>query len=221
MSTLRIIFEYRQAYLAGLSVTLQLCAWAWVCGLTMGAILALLCDRWPRGMGIPLRGLTRFVEAIPILVLLFWAHYPLQTALGVVIPPFITMAVLLAFVNTLTVYGIVWTGIQNVPREFAEVARVCGVSKSRTYWRIKVPLALRNALGSLTSSQVYILHLSIFGSLISVDEIFRISQRINSVAYRPVEVYTGLAVFFLIVCLPLNLLANRLRVRFATAKPQQ
>lgn len=221
MSVFNIIVEYRQAYLSGLWVTLQLCAWAWIGGLTIGAMLALLCDQWPRGLGIPLRSVSRFVEAIPILVLLFWAHYPLQAALGVVIPPFITMAVLLTAVNTLTVYGIVWTGIQGVPHEYVEVARVCGVSKSRTYWKIKVPLALRNALGPLTSSQVYVLHLSIFGSLIAVDEIFRISQRINSVAYKPVEVYTGLAVFFLIVCLPLNLLASRLRKKFSDRRLQQ
>jgi polar amino acid transport system permease protein len=105
-------------------------------------------------------------------------------------------------------------GIQSVPHEYIEVAVVCGVPTSRIYWQIKIPLAFRYALGPLTSSQVNVLHLSIFGSLISVDEIFRVSQRINSVAYKPVEVYTGLAVFFVIVCLPLNLLASRLRKRF-------
>ena len=117
---------------------------------------------------------------------------------------------MLIVVNTFAVYGVVWSSINAVPAEYVEVARVCGVTPAVVYWYIKIPLALRNALGPLTSSQVYVLHLSIFGSLISVDEIFRVSQRINAVVYRPVEVYTGLAVLFVIVCVPLNILAARL-----------
>jgi len=218
MSVLEVLIEYRQAYLSGIWVTLQLCAVAWCGGLIAGGVLALLCDRWPVALGLPLRGISRTVEAIPILVLLFWAHYPLQSALGIVIPPFVTMATLLTGINLLTVYGIIWQGIRAVPREYIEAATVCGVPKTRIYWRIKIPLALRNALGALTSSQILVLHLSIFGSLISVQEIFRVSQQINAVTYRPTEVYSGLAVFFLCICLPLNLLAAHLHKKYSSER---
>ena len=58
------------------------------------------------------------------------------------------------------------------------------------------------------------LQATLFASLISVDEIFRVAQRINAVEYKPVEVYTALALFFLLVCLPLNGVALLLRHRF-------
>jgi ABC-type amino acid transport system permease subunit len=140
--------------------------------------------------------------------LLFWLHYPAQVALGVTVDPFYTMICLLAVLNVLAVFGILRGAITAVSAELIEVARVCGVRRERIFWRIKLPLALRSALGPLTSAQVNILQLSIFGSLISVEELFRVSQRINAQIYQPVQVYSGLAVFFLAVCLPLNLLAR-------------
>ena len=55
------------------------------------------------------------------------------------------------------------------------------------------------------------LHATLFASLISVEELFRVSQRINSTIYRPIEIYTALALFFLVVCLPINLFAVYLK----------
>ena len=48
------------------------------------------------------------------------------------------------------------------------------------------------------------LQATLFASLISVDEIFRVAQRINATIYRPIEIYTCLGMFFLLICLPLN-----------------
>lgn len=212
-SIVKVISEHRIAYLTGLLVTVKLCGIAWVGGLACGGVLALASEWWPRLIGWPVALLSRMTEAIPIMVLLFWLHYPAQSILNVSIDPFYTTAGLLTTLNMLAVFGILHRAILTVPSEYIEVARVCGVGRSRTFWRIKFPLALRSAIGSLASSQVNILQLSIFGSLIAVEELFRISQRINAQIYQPVQVYTGLALFFLAVCLPLNLLARYLESR--------
>jgi His/Glu/Gln/Arg/opine family amino acid ABC transporter permease subunit len=215
MGIVRVILDYRDAYIAGLYVTLKLCGIAWVGGLVCGSAVALAAEWLPRLVAWPVAVFSRITEAIPILVLLFWLHYPVQSALGVVIDPFITTVALLTVLNTLAVFGILHAAILKVSVELVELARVSGVTRPRTFWRIKFPLALRSAIGSLTSSQVNVLQLSIFGSLISVGELFRTSQRINAQIYKPVEVYTGLAVFFLIVCLPLNLIGRHFDRRLA------
>jgi polar amino acid transport system permease protein len=213
MSIIEVVSEFRSAYLSGLTVTLKLCTVAWTVGLLGGSAIAFSTEWWPRVIGWPVQILSRVTEAIPILVLLFWLHYPAQVALGVTIDPFYTMICLLTGLNMLAVFGILRGAILKVPAELVEVGRVYGVGRERVFWRIKLPLALRSALGPLTSAQVNILQLSIFGSLISVEELFRISQRINAQIYQPVQVYTGLALFFLAVCLPLNLLARYFQKR--------
>ena len=208
MTLLQILYQYRSAYFEGLLVTLRLCAFAWSVGLIIGGALAFSAERSPKLIGRPVYVLGRIVEAVPILVMLFWLHYPLQAELGVVIDPFITTGALLAALNALAVCGILRRAVDNVPADLIEVARVCGITPNRAFWKLQLPLALRAALGPLTSSQVAVLQMSIFGGLISVGELFRVSLRINAEIYQPVEVYTGLGLFFLAVCVPLNLLAR-------------
>jgi ABC-type amino acid transport system permease subunit len=47
-----------------------------------------------------------------------------------------------------------------------------------------------------------------------VEEIFRVAQRINAQIYRPIEIYTALGVFFLAVCVPVNIAALYFKARF-------
>jgi ABC-type amino acid transport system permease subunit len=80
--------------------------------------------------------------------------------------------------------------------------------------RIELPIVARQTIPSLLFIQVSMLQATLFASLISVDEIFRVCQQINSQIYRPVQIYTALAVLFLAICLPMNGLAYWLRARF-------
>ena len=209
-----VLIENRAAYLSGLVVTLQICAVAWILGLLGGTFAALLAHWQPKLIGLPLSATSRISEAVPVLVLLFWLHYPAQSALGVVVDPFYTTSLLLAILNSLAVYGIIVRAIMQVPKDLIEAATVCGIPSVQTFWRIKLPLALRASLGSLFTAQINVLQLSIFGGLIAVEELFRVSQQINSQVYQPVNVYSILGLFFLFGCLPMNLFAQQLEKRF-------
>lgn len=54
-----------------------------------------------------------------------------------------------------------------------------------------------------------------FASLIGVEELFRVVQRLNAQMLRPVELYTALAASYAALCLPLYLAANYLNERLA------
>ena len=209
-----ILAQYFEAWMRGLSVTLQLASIIWVAGLTGGAALAMLSRRWQR-VGMTVRVFSFVLSGVPILVLLFWFHYPAQQALGAVIDPFWTACFVLTVVNIAAVEQVVTSTWRSLPREFFDAARVCGLSPRIILRRIEVPLLLRQLIGPLLLSQVVMLHMTLFASLISVDEIFRMAQRINAEVYRPVEVYSLLGIFFLAVSLPLNAAALYLRRRYS------
>lgn len=215
MDIFSLIFEYRHAYLSGLAGTLKICLFAWLSGITIGCILSFFSEIFKKYFDNILITINKIIEAIPILVILFWLHYPFQSSLGIVINPLSTTMLLLAILNILKVFVILKEAMRNIPRETIEIASVMNVNKWKIFLGIKLPLSIRNCIGQLTSQQVNILQLSIFGGLISADEIFRTSQRINAEVYQPVEVYSGLAIFFLIVCFPLNLLAEKLKSKYA------
>lgn len=211
---IEIIVTYKEAFLKGLCVTLALAAITWGVGLVIGSILGFLSTHWHKSWGIAIRSFSFLLSGIPILVLLFWLHYPAQQILGVVIHPFYTAALVLSLVNVFGVEMIVRGAIQAVPSEFRDAGRVSGLSRWTIIFRIDLPLILRYVLSPLLVSQVIMLHMTLFASLISVEELLRMAQRINAQIYKPVEIYTALGLFFLIVSLPINGLALILKQKF-------
>lgn len=214
MSTLDILWAYRREFLGGLFVTLKLCALIWPIGIIAGTIVGAAGAHWKRTVGAASRGISFVLSGVPILVFLFWLHYPLQTMLGVVIQPFYTAVTALSIVNTLLIAETVRRVLLDFPRQYVLAARVCGISASRTVMQVQLPIVFRQVLPALLVSQVGMLQATLFASLISVDEIFRIAQRINSEVYKPVEIYSALAVLFIAVCLPMHATASFLREKY-------
>ena len=214
MSTWEILVQYRQGLLSGLIVTGRLCLIIWLAGLLLGTFLGALGARYPRSAGRFSRAGSFLLTGIPVLVLLFWLHYPAQSMLGVQVEGFVTAAFALTLVNTFIVADTVQEALATFPRDYREAALVLGMKPNEILWFIELPLIFRRVTPSLLLSQVSMLQATLFASLISVDEVFRIAQRINAEVYRPIQIYTALAILFLLLCLPINGLALILEKKF-------
>ena len=199
-----ILWTYRVGFLQGLAVTLQMAAIIWSVGIVAGAALGWMGAKYRMGIGLPSRIFSFALSGVPTLVFLFWLHYPAQAVFNVVIDPFITATFTFTIVNIFSVSDIVRGAIVDFPAQYITAARVCGLTPSQTFFKIQLPLLLRGILPSLLMLQVVMLHTTLFASLISVEEIFRVAQRINASIYKPVEIYTALGFFFLAVSLPIN-----------------
>lgn len=214
MNTLDILIRYQSAFVNGLTVTFQLAAIAWVIGLTLGAVLGAAAHSWTIAIGIPLRAAAFLLSGTPFLVLLYWAHFPFQAILGVVINPFITAAVVLTCLNTVLVAEL-WRGaLDDFRTEYRLAGLVCGMSRIEALMHIEIPLLFRTVLPTLLALQIFILQSTLFTSLISVNEIFRVAQQIDSEVHRPIQIFTALALFFLLLCIPAYGVAFWLRGRF-------
>jgi len=214
MSVFDIIIKYMPAFLNGLTVTMQLSAIIWGCGLFLGAALGLAAEKYKLYVGIPARATSFLLSGIPILVFLFWLHYPAQAMFNLVIDPFYTAALTLSIVNIFGVADIVRAALSDFPQQYLTAAKVTGLTRMQTILNIQLPLVLRQVIPGLLVLQVVMLHTTLFASLISVEEIFRVAQRINAQIYKPVEIYTALGVFFLAVSLPVNGFAMWLKYKF-------
>ncbi|MDD2326537.1 MAG: ABC transporter permease subunit [Alphaproteobacteria bacterium] len=213
MTVLDILITYHIAFLQGLAVTLQLCAVIWSVGIAGGIALG-IAGAQSKGWGRVVQWTSFGFSAIPALVILFWLHYPAQAVFNVVIDPFYTAAFTLALVNLFGVGEVVRQAVSDFPAQYLTAGRVCGMTTRQIVRHVQLPILFRQLLPSILILQVGMLHASLFASLISVEEIFRVAQRINSIIYRPIEIYTALALFFLAVCLPINLFAAWLKKRY-------
>lgn len=208
-----IIIKNKVGFLKGLSVTFQICLFVWVIGTAIGIIIGYFSSK-NKVLTHFIKSISFIISGVPVLVFLFWLHYPAQSFLNISVDPFYTATFMLTILNIIAVSEIVSNGINNLPNQYLEVAKVCGMNNKDTFLKIQLPLIARHILPSLLTAQVNILHLSLFASLISVEEIFRVSQRVISIEYKPVEVYTALGIFFLLVSLPINGFAIYLKQKF-------
>ncbi len=213
MNVLDILINYHEGFLQGLAVTLQLYAIIVVVGVLAGIAFGIFAAT-NKGAGYVSQGAAFFLGAVPTLVFLFWLHYPIQAIFNVVIDPFITASFTLSIVNFFAVSELVRQSVRDFPQQYLIAGRVCGLGTRDLVLKIQLPMLFRQLLPGLLVTQVGMLHATLFASLISVEEIFRVAQRINAQIYKPVEIYTALGIFFLAVCLPINLFAQWFKQKY-------
>lgn len=207
MTVFDIIVDYRGVLLSGLVVTLGLVFVVWLSGIVFGVLFGMLAHRQKGSVGFTLKFFAFFFASTPVLVLLFWLHYPLQALLNIVIIPFITAAFALSVINIIGIAQIIRDTLDDFPEQYAVAGKVCGLNAKEIFLKIEFPIIFRQIIPQFLTLQVNMLQMTLFASLISVQELFRVAQQINALIYKPVEIYSALAVFFIAICLPLNVFA--------------
>jgi His/Glu/Gln/Arg/opine family amino acid ABC transporter permease subunit len=207
---LDIISSYWPAFLKGTTVTLAAAAAASLFGLASGIPIGWIAGKPNRFLRGLLGSGKWFLSVVPLLIIIMWVYYPLQSLTGIDMGPFWSTVVALAAVNLLIVGQVVCDARQTVPHELRIASEMYGGSFRHLLTRVEGPFVLRIALPTLVASQIVILHATLLGSFIGMDEILKTASHINSIVYRPIEIFTILAAIFALICLPLMLLASKL-----------
>lgn len=195
---LAVLWEYRATFASGFGVTISLLGVAMVIGTILGALLAMMARWEPLGLLRDLlNGLAFVSTAIPALVILFWVHYPAQALLDVRLSGFFSATITLVGLNALAVCRIILDQAESFPKQFLIAARVSGLRRSTILRRIYAPILLRAIVPRWIDQQVFILHCTLLASFISVEEIFRVAQRVNATVYEPVTIYTAMGLLYL------------------------
>ena len=215
MSLWTILERHGAALALGLQTTIELCLIIWVISLVLGSILGILSHQFPRTFGGLVIMAAVLVGGIPPIVFLFWLYYPAQAIAGINVPPFATAAVGLSAIGVVLVADLIRQTFTHFPKHYVTAARVLGVSNNRIIMKIILPIAIRSAFPTLLLVIVTLFQMTFFAAFLSVPELFRVAQQVNSIAYRPVEIYTALALFCLAVSVPIHILAAILKSRWA------
>jgi His/Glu/Gln/Arg/opine family amino acid ABC transporter permease subunit len=215
MNIFEIFSTYKEGFSQGLGVTLRLCFMVWFIGIILGTLFGILSAKYNKSFGLITKIISTLISGVPVIVLLYWLYYPLQQQLQIDIPAFNIAVFAFSFVNVFIVADLVKNAIKDLPNQYLLSAKVSGLSERSILRKIQIPLIFKQLLGPVLLVQITMLHNSIFASLINVDEIFRQIQRINALVYKPIELYTALAMFFIIITVPLTLIAYYLKKKYA------
>jgi len=189
--------------MSGLQMTLFISATALVCAMLGGLLLAVIdMSRFfvVRAVGITFGELIRNT---PILVQLLWVYYVLPIVFGLRISSLAALLIGLSVYMAAFISEVYRSGIQAVPKGQKEAAEVLGLTPFQSFRRIVLPQAIRLTLPPLASNFVQLIKYSSLGSVISVTEITRRGTELSASTFRPLEIFSFIALVYFCICWPL------------------
>ncbi|MAT72860.1 MAG: amino acid ABC transporter permease [Planctomycetaceae bacterium] len=146
---------------------------------------------------------------IPILVLLIWLYYCLPIVLGVAPSGPATAITALSLSLSAFFAEAVRGGLLSVPEGQYDAAAAVGLSRTQAYLHIILPQAFRVSLPAILTLYVSTIKLTSLASVIAVYELVHTGRGIVASTFRPLEVFTVLALFYVVILMPLMLLVRR------------
>lgn len=199
------VLKYYPALLRGVGVTLSLTGLTILVGTPLGILLGLLLRAPAPLVRYPLLFVTDVVRSLPILILILWVYYIVPVLLSRPDMTSFSLALLALVINLAAfVADVVRASVGAFPRGLIEAGYACGLSRTSVVWHIVMPSVIRELVPTLSLLYIDMLKLSSLASVISVYELVHSADRIRSETFRAIEVFTVVAIVYLIIVMPFS-----------------
>ncbi|QDT78250.1 Arginine transport ATP-binding protein ArtM [Gimesia maris] len=211
------IWRYREALWNGFWMTVYLNVIVLIVGTLIGTLIATARLSPMPSLRILARLYTDIFRSLPLLVFLVWLYFALPPLTGFRMRLDAFPAAMLGLSIHLSAFvaEIVRAGIEAVPKHNIEAAQLFGFSRHQIWRFITAPVAFRIMIPPLFGQYINQVKLSCLASVIAVPELLHTANTISTETFRPLELYTTLAVLFLIMLLPATWLQAYLEKHFS------
>ena len=204
----RVIAENWGLLLAGLWATFVVSFVALGIGVVIGTAVGIL--RLSRNR--VLRSLSwAYIEVLrntPGLVQIIWVYYCLPILVGVDFGAIASCAIALSLQSGAYIGEIVRGGIAGVDKGQSEAARTVGLSAMQTMFRVVLPQAFRRMIAPLVNQVVTLIKYSSLVSVVGVADLTYQAQLLSTTTFRPLEIFSFLALEYLVICACFSYLAG-------------
>lgn len=204
------LWQYRSLIWTGLAYTLLFTVICVVLGLLIGLLTGLGRLSRHKWITAPLRAYIEVFRCTPVLVQLVWFYYALPVLTG------IEMSAMMAATLCLSLYGgafyseIIRGGIISTEAGQTEAGQALGMTRYQVLKRVVLPQAFKRMLPPLMNQSIMQLKNTSLLSVLAVPDLLYQGQVIAHDIYRPLEVYTLIAVLYFAILLPITIWAKRL-----------
>jgi len=208
-----LIERYFPAIMKGVVVTVEIAAAVVVTGLVLGLVLAILRSFRVLPLSALIVVFADVFRALPPLVLVLLVYFGLPNV-GINLPSFTVLWLVLALVLAAFAEEIFWAGILSVPKGQWEAARSTGLGFLATLTSVVLPQALRLTVPPITNRTLAITKNTALGTVIGVGEILNQATTAQSFAGNATPLMMG-AIAYVILFIPVVVLGRFLETRFA------
>lgn len=205
-----MLWKYRSLLASGIGYTLLFTVACVFLGLFFGVVTGLGRLSSNRFVTAPMRAYVEVFRCTPVLVQLVWFYYALPVLTG------IEMSASVAATLCLSLYGgafyseIIRGGIISTEAGQSEAGRALGMTRYQVMKRVVLPQALKRMVPPLVSQSIMQLKNTSLLSVLAVPDLLYQGQVIAHDTYRPLEVYTFVAVAYFAILLPITIWAKRM-----------
>ena len=209
------LWAYRWLILTGLGVTIAYTVGTILLGLVIGLVTGLLrLSRNPM-ITAPLVAYVEIFRCTPLLVQIVWFYYALPVILGIDIPAHVAAVLVLSLYTGAFYAEIIRGGVNSIERGQWDAARAVGMRRSQVMRHVILPQAVKRMIPPFMNQSIIQLKNTSLVSTIAVGDLLYQGTIITAATYRPLEVYTMVAIIYFAVLFPLTLAAQHVERRLA------
>jgi polar amino acid transport system permease protein len=209
----QVIERYFPAIMKGVMVTIEVAAAVVVTGILLGLALAIVRAFRVRAVNALIVVFVDILRALPPLVLILLVYFGLPN-IGINLPSFAVLWLVLALVLAAFAEEIFWAGILSIPKGQWEAARSTGLSFLGTLAYIVLPQAIRLTVPPITNRTIAITKNTALGTVIGVGEILNQASTAESFSGNATPLMMG-AIAYVLLFIPVVILGRFLETRFA------
>ena len=212
------LLRYTHLFVVGVEVTLAYTAGTVLLGLLLGLLIGMGRLSRSRLVNVPLIGLIEVFRCTPLLVQIIWFYYALPVLLNVQVPAVVAATLVLSFYTAAFYAEIFRGGIISIERGQWDAARALGLRAWPLMRLVVLPQAVRRMVPPFLNQSIIQLKNTSLVSTIAVPDLLYQGTLITADTYRPLEVYTAVAVIYFVLLFPTTRLVQWYEGRLARGR---
>jgi polar amino acid transport system permease protein len=211
------LWDYRRLILSGLGVTLAYTIGTIALGLAIGLVAGLARLSRNKIIAAPAGAYIEIFRCTPLLVQIIWFYYALPVVIGVDIAAPVAAGLVLSLYTGAFYAEIIRGGVNSIEPGQWDAARAIGMRRGQVMRHVILPQAVKRMIPPFMNQSITQLKNTSLVSTIAVADLLYQGTIITAATYRPLEVYTMVAVLYFAVLFPLTVLAQHIERRLARA----
>jgi polar amino acid transport system permease protein len=209
------LWQYRTVIAIGLGYTMLYAIGTIILGLILGFAVGIARLSPSRIINYPLIAYIEAFRCTPLLVQLIWFYYAFPVIIGVDIPAHVAAGMTLSLYTGAFYAEIIRGGVNSIERGQWDAARAIGMRRGQVMRRVILPQATKRMIPPFMNQSITQLKNTSLVSTIAVSDLLYQGEMITATTYRPLEVYTSVAIIYFGVLFPLTLMAQFIEKRLA------
>ncbi len=207
------VFRHFDMLAIGFLNTVKIAVISIVFGVAVGLVLALMRLSDKRFVSAPATAFVEFYRNTPPIVHFFWFFYALPVLADISLDPFVAAVLALATQSGAFYAEVFRGGIVSIEKGQWEGSKALGMTHAQLMRRVVVPQAVSRMIPPFVERSFELTKTTALASTLAYGELLYQAMQVNSETFRPLEVYTTVALMYLVLLVTASALARRAEFR--------